>query len=757
MGTLKSELIVSLRDMASGPARGLLGTMRRLSSAGGGFMASQRAAMAPMAGSVRGLLAMGAGYVGIRETLGGTVGAAIRFESAFADIRKVVDASDEQFANMATTIKQMSRELPITATDIAALYAAAGESGVATSDLKAFSEMAAKVGIAFDMSAGDAGESLAKLKTQLNLSVEETGFMADAINHLSNNMASNARQITAYMLRVGKFAEMGGFNKEEVAAIGSAMISAGAEAEVAGTSMMNVVRKMTSGEFAKKDQRTAAKALGLDLPSLAKQMQKDAPKALKTVLKAIAKAPKEKQISLLSQFFGDEARAFSPLVGNIQLLDDALGSVADQTKYAGSAFKEYVARANTTANVLQLLRNKVAYQFEGIGEKWLPTIRSMAEGVGDVLDTLDQRVGPLDRIGNAFKGFMDGFGGEGGMRAAMGRFGDMLFGPIADGSKAADEMGRLFADFREWGKAVREFADATSNNPVVKFLGEISGYGFSLAVAGAGFAIIAGAIRKLAGALYLLSGAKAAIGILKTLAQGGKWLANATALTQGAAQIADGAGGGKGKGGGSSTPVGVWGRAGTWLKGLGIQAAFASLVQGLADTPGDTFEDQVANQRKAREQLQRMMGIDPDGPLAAQPGAGPGTRGRKHKREPVVPWGDAASPQSESGWWRRFLFGAAAEPGFDAREHFRIARGTGPAQGAGGPSEVSILGTPPVTISGTPQVTLTNPPPRPNVTIHAPITVNGITDLDMIGRHLQSKVREAASGIQADMVYSPGM
>jgi hypothetical protein len=76
---------------------------------------------------------------------------------------------------------------------------------------------------------------------------------------------------------------------------------------------------------------------------------------------------------------------------------------------------------------------------------------------------------------------------------------------------------------------------------------------------------------------------------------------------------------------------------------------------------------------------------------------------------------------------------------------------------AKGANEVSIMGTPPVAISGTPQVTITNPPPRPNLTIHAPITVNGITDLNAIAGQLRAKVNEAMSGIQADVEYSPGL
>ncbi len=505
MAVLKSSLILSLIDNVSGRAG-------RINKALSGIE-RQSSAFLGMAGR---LAAFGGAYLGVTKGISSTVGAAIEFESAFADVKKVVNASDEQFQNMSRTIKSMSRELPLTSVEIAQLFAAAGESGVATNELKSFAEMAARVGIAFDMSAGEAGESLAKLKTQLGLTVAETGDLADAINHLSNNMASKAKDITAYMLRVGKFAEMGGFAKEQVAAIGSAMISAGAEAETAGTAMMNVVRKMTAGEFAKKDQQEAAKALGLDLPTLAKQMKKDAPGALKTVLKAIAKAPAEKQIALLSKFFGDEARAFAPLVGNIGLLDDALFAIGDRSNYAGSAFKEFVARSNTTANALQILRNKVSFFFEDIGAAWLPEIKVAVAEIGGLLDTLGSRVTVFDDIKYALKGFTQGLGYDGGIKEVIRDLGDLLFGK-EDPSGAADRLGGIFKKFEGYGQSVRQFKKDLDENPIVKFFKDLSPYYLEALKWSIGFMLVAGAIRTLASALWFLSGASTIVGALKAL------------------------------------------------------------------------------------------------------------------------------------------------------------------------------------------------------------------------------------------------
>lgn len=511
MAVLNSTLRLTLLDQVSSRAKHIGGALSNLH-------ATQTRLEAPFARVATGLLAAGGAYLGVSAGLSATAGAAIKFESAFADVKKVVDATDEQFANMQRTIRQMSTELPLTAVDIAALFAAAGESGVATNDLKTFAEMAARVGIAFDMTAGEAGESLAKLKTQLGLTVAETGDMADAINHLSNNMASKAKDITEFMLRVGALAEMGGFTRDQVAGIGSAMIAAGAQAETAGTAMQNVVKKMTSGSFAKKEQREAAKALGLDLPTIAKQMQKDAPKALKTVLKALAKAPKDQQIALLSQFFGDEAKAFAPLIGNIGLLDQALDSVADKTNYAGSAFREYVARANTVENVLQLLRNKFTELGTSIGDDMLPTIREAALGIGGLIDTLGERATVFDKMGTAMQGFTKGLGYDGGIREVIEDLGDLLLGP-ADGSAAADELGRIFMRFKEWGGYVRSLKEDLAENPIAQFLGELGGHGFKLMLYGVGFSILAGSIMKLGRALMFLSGISTAAGILKTIAE----------------------------------------------------------------------------------------------------------------------------------------------------------------------------------------------------------------------------------------------
>ncbi|MBY3434815.1 phage tail tape measure protein [Rhizobium laguerreae] len=676
MAILQSTLRLSLVDQVTGRARAINGALN-------GIRTSQSALL----GTFGRIAALGGAYLGVTQGIAGTAGAAMDFESAFADVRKVVDATDEQFENMRRTIRQMSNELPIAATDIAAMFAAAGESGVATTDLKAFSEMAARVGIAFDLSAGQAGESLAKLKTQLGLTVPETGDLADAINHLSNNMASKAKDVTDYMLRVGALAEMGGFAKEEIAAIGSSMIAAGAQSETAGTAMQNVVKALTRGEFAKKDQREAAEALGLDLPSIAKQMQKDAPKALKKVLTAISKAPKHQHISLLSQFFGDEAKAFAPLVGNIGLLDQALDSVSDKSKYAGSAFREYVERSNTTANVLQVLRNRFVNLGSSIGDGMLPYIKAAALEIGEIFDTLGERVTVFDRIGTAIQGFANGLGGGGAFRQLIDDVKEFLFG-VADGSSAADELGRIFMKFKEWGASVRELTTAVANNPIVKFFADLAPYGMQIMLWSTGLMVLAGTIRKLASAMMLLSGVSTIMGALKTVG------AIAAVVGGGAAGTSSVAAAGAGAG---AATVGskLLGLSRLLIAGAAIGGAVTVIKESYT---GDTSYARGQSLMPSPTDLAHAIGSA----IANAPSL------------PAVPGVYAQMALDNANRARAAGIGGNTTdtlPGKTA-DDLRIDA-----------SSIAAMTQP----SGVQQVLVTNPQ-APNVTVHAPITITGVSD-----------------------------
>jgi TP901 family phage tail tape measure protein len=683
MARLSSELVIRARDQASGPIarlRGVLGGLR------GEVARTERIGIGGL-GMLRGVIAAAGAYVGVREAASGTIGAALKFETALSDVRKVVDASDEQFANMRQSILGLSKQMPVTAEGFASIYAAAAQSGVAQEDLKAFSEGVVQMSTAWDTAVDATGESLAKIKTALGRDIKGTMALGDAINHVSNVSAASAPDMLEYTNRVAAFAETAGFSAEQALAFGAAMVGSGFAPEVAATSFRNLTSRIAKGTKATKEQRTAFKQLGLDAVKVAKGMQKNAVATTLDVLDRVKKLPEWQQISVANALFGEEARGLAPLIRDSTELRRLLTETGDAAKYAGSAYKEYIVRAQTTGNVLSILRNKVADVFRGMGDDMLPSVKEAALGLGDVLDTLGNRAGVFDEIGAGIKGFAKGLGFEGGIREAVNGLGDLLFGKD-DGSGAADRLGRIFSKAEGWGASLRSLNEAIKDSPVLGFLSSVGGYGLQLAVASVGMAVFAGAVRTLAGALYFLSGAKAAVGILQALGRGGKWLANATTLAGGAAEIAEGAAGRRG--GKTAKTAADAAKTGAPLLAVGslatgvlaaVSGAFLNLAQ--SDTVKTEWEkerERYLNDR-IRERFSKPDASEDE--LAAQPGAGPSARGRKHERKPAIPFdeGDSVSQRL-----KRFLFGAAADPGFNFREHMRIETGRdGDRRGVFGP------------------------------------------------------------------------
>lgn len=315
---------------------------------------------------------------------------AVDFESAMADVKKVVDFDTPyQFKQMNTDVIALSRHLPMAAKDIAAIVAAGGQSGIAKSELLRFAEDSVKMGVAFDITAEESGQSMAELRTAFKMSQDQVTSLADKINYLGNNTPAAAKGIMNIVQRIGPLGEVGGFASGSIAALGATIRGMGVEEEIAATGIKNMMLALVAGESATKSQKAAFKDLGLNSTTVAKNMQKDAEGTTLQVLKAVSKLDKYKQAAALKELFGSESLgSIAPLLTNMKALEKNLGMVSDKTQYAGSMQAEYAARAATTANNWQLFKNKLAATGITIGNTLLPSINELLEQVGGITDSI---------------------------------------------------------------------------------------------------------------------------------------------------------------------------------------------------------------------------------------------------------------------------------------------------------------------------------------------------------------------------------
>ncbi|MCI5078701.1 phage tail tape measure protein [Oricola sp.] len=393
MATLTSQLVIELLDRVTSPARqaasALAGISTRIRENNGlpmtfgdrlnAAITRNNRALATARG---GLVDAAASFYALRQAIGAPIEAAAAFESAMADVVKVVDLpTPEAFQQFQRDIFALSRDIPIAVNGLAEIAAAAGQAGIAGQDLVRFTDAAARIGVAFDISADQAGASMANLMTALNLTIDDTVSLADAMNHLSNNQASTAADILDVVQRVGAQATMFGFTAEQTSAFASAMLAAGAQSEVAATSFRNMGAALTRGAAATKTQQEAFQQLGLDAEAVTRSMQENAVETTIDVLRRIGELPREMQAAVSSQLFGNEARALGPLLTNLGLVEDTLGMVGDRANYAGSAFAEFEARNSTFQANMQRFQNVLSELQVNIGNALTPAITSLAEAI----------------------------------------------------------------------------------------------------------------------------------------------------------------------------------------------------------------------------------------------------------------------------------------------------------------------------------------------------------------------------------------
>lgn len=306
---------------------------------------------------------------------------AMQMEDAMAEIKKVVDfSSPDGLQKMQAALEKMSLSIPITAEGLAKITAAAGQAGIAEPDLIRFTETAAKMGVAFDISAEEAGEMMAKWRSGMNLTQDQVESLADATNALSNNNAAMAKQVGEALKRYGALGKVAGLTEKQTAAMAATIIGAGAEAEVAATGMNAFMRALTKGGSMTDLQKAAFGNLGFDALQLQKDVQKNAPKTIFAVLEAVkTKLPKELQMQYLTAMFGEEgARAMGPMLANTEKLRENFDLVAESEKYAGSMEKEFLSRSATTSNALELASNAISYFARAVGDPMLGTLKERA-------------------------------------------------------------------------------------------------------------------------------------------------------------------------------------------------------------------------------------------------------------------------------------------------------------------------------------------------------------------------------------------
>ncbi|WP_281508670.1 phage tail tape measure protein [Wolbachia endosymbiont (group B) of Pandemis cinnamomeana] len=319
--------------------------------------------------------------IGLGLSLAAPVKVAIDFESAMADVKKVVkfDNKKDEVTKFAEGLKEMSRTIPLSAAELAQIAASGGQLGIKKEDLFKFTETVAKMSTAFDMSAEQAGDSIAKLSNVYGIDVSEMEHVGNVINHLSDNTAAKAKDMVEALATVGGTAKQFGLKFEQTSSLVNAFISLGKQPAKAATAINALLSKLQTAEGQGKEFKAALEEMGITAEEMVQRISESGEEALLHFFQTLKKMDNQERSTILMKLFGQEYQDdIALLAGSFNKYEDAIKLLANTEKYGSSLQEEFKNRADTTANKLQLLKNAIVEAGMNLGSVMLPTLNYVA-------------------------------------------------------------------------------------------------------------------------------------------------------------------------------------------------------------------------------------------------------------------------------------------------------------------------------------------------------------------------------------------
>lgn len=329
--------------------------------------------------------------------------AAIDYESAFAGVKKTVDGTPQQFEKLSASIRNMAKEMPASATQIAAVAEAAGQLGVPIGSIEGFTKTMINLGVSTNLSAEEAATSIAKIGNIMQVSGDDLDswsakFGATVVG-LGNNFATTESDVVNMANRLAASGKIAGLTTPEILGLSTAMSSVGIEAEAGGTAMTQTLTSISKAvSEGGNDLRLYAETAGTTADQFAEKWRTKPAEALQDFIRGLGKAKEEgKDTNKILDELGLTGIRQSNMLKSLGLAAETMGKavgLANSEWEKGTALTDEAnKRYETMQSKLQMLKNQltdVAIEFGGplldalkdgleAAKPWISTLADLAK------------------------------------------------------------------------------------------------------------------------------------------------------------------------------------------------------------------------------------------------------------------------------------------------------------------------------------------------------------------------------------------
>ena len=320
------------------------------------------------------------------------VKAAIDYESAFAGVKKTVDeTASVSYQKLSDGIRQMAKELPASAVEIANVAEVAGQLGIKAEDILTFSRTMIDMGESTNLSAEEAATAIAKIANILGLTSDEYGRFGASVVDLGNNFATTEKDIVEMTNRLAAGGKLAGLTAPEILGLATAMSSVGIEAEAGGTAMTQTLTaignavSLTAKDSAD-DLALIAKVAGTTSEEFQKAWKEKPAEALQAFIKGLNTAREQgANMDAILMKLGMTGIRQGNMLKSLALSSDKMSAAVERSNQAWKDNTALTNEANkryeTTESQLKMFKNQVtdlAIEFGG------PLIKALRSGLDAV-------------------------------------------------------------------------------------------------------------------------------------------------------------------------------------------------------------------------------------------------------------------------------------------------------------------------------------------------------------------------------------
>ena len=329
---------------------------------------------------------------------------AIDFESAFAGVRKTVNATEEEFEKLEKGIRDMSKSIPASASEIAGVAEAAGQLGIQTENILGFTKVMIDLGESTNLTAESAATAFARFANIMQMPQSEVDRLGSAVVDLGNNFATTEQEIVSMGMRLAGAGKQVKLSESEVMGFATALSSVGIEAEMGGSAFSKLMINMgLAVETGSGDLKDFARVAGMSSSQFQRAFKDDAAGAIISFIEGLGKIEKSggSVIRTLDDMEITEVR----LRDTILRAAGASGVFTEAIDVGNKAWEENIALTNeadqrygTTASKLEVFKNKLVDVGISIGEILIPPLLILLKPLELMLNVISAMPKPLQAI-----------------------------------------------------------------------------------------------------------------------------------------------------------------------------------------------------------------------------------------------------------------------------------------------------------------------------------------------------------------------